>query len=141
MDAALEVLWFNGIVVVVFSGNNGSYASGVLFPPANDPFVITIGAVDDMTTRDTSDDVLASFSAFGISEDGFSKPDIVLPGRNIISPLASDDCNLIIDHPANAVVGDNGVDYFRMSGTSMAAGVAAGAVAQLLQASTHSDTG
>ena len=133
LDAALEVLWFNGIVVVVSAGNNGTYASGVVFPPANDPFVITVGAVDDMGTRDTTDDVLASFSAFGTTDDGFSKPDIVVPGRNIISPLASDDCNLIIDHPDHAVPGDDGTFYFRMSGTSMASGVAAGAVALLLQ--------
>jgi serine protease AprX len=38
LDAALEVLWFNGMVVVVSAGNNGTYASGVVFPPANDPF-------------------------------------------------------------------------------------------------------
>ncbi len=133
LDAALEVLWFNGIVVVVSAGNNGTYASGVVFPPANDPFVITVGAVDDMGSRDTTDDVLASFSAFGTTDDGFSKPDIVVPGRNIISPLASDDCNLIIDHPTHAVPGDDGTFYFRMSGTSMASGVAAGAVALLLQ--------
>ena len=133
LHAALEVLWFNGIVVIVSAGNNGTYASGVVFPPANDPFVITVGAVDDMGTRDTTDDVLASFSAFGTTDDGFSKPDIVVPGRNIISPLASDDCNLIIDHPSHAVPGDDGTFYFRMSGTSMASGVAAGAVALLLQ--------
>lgn len=133
LDAALEVLWFNGIVVVVSAGNNGTYASGVVFPPANDPFVLTVGAVDDMGTRDTTDDVLASFSAFGTTDDGFSKPDIVVPGRNIISPLASDDCNLIIDHPDHAVPGSDGTFYFRMSGTSMASGVAAGAVALLLQ--------
>jgi serine protease AprX len=133
LDAALEILWFNGIVVVVSAGNNGSSASGILYPPANDPFVITVGAVDDMGTRDTSDDVLASFSAFGTTSSGFSKPDLVVPGRNIISPLASDDCNLIIQHPDHAVTGDNGTYYFRMSGTSMASGVAAGAVALLLQ--------
>lgn len=133
LDAALEVLWFNGIVVIVSAGNNGTYASGVVYPPANDPFVITVGAADDMGTRDTSDDFLASFSAFGNTADGFSKPDIIVPGRNIISPLASDDCNLIIAHPANAVSGENGTFYFRMSGTSMASGVAAGAVALLLQ--------
>jgi len=133
LDAALEVLWFNGMVVVVSAGNNGTYASGVVFPPANDPFVITVGAVDDMGTQNISDDLLASFSAFGTTDDGFSKPDIVVPGRNIISPLASDDCNLIIEHPSNAVLSEDGVFYFRMSGTSMASGVAAGAVALLLQ--------
>lgn len=133
LDAALEVLWFNGLVVVVSAGNNGTYASGVVYPPANDPFVITVGAVDDNGSTDISDDTLASFSAYGITSDGISKPDIVVPGRNIISPLASDDCNLMIQHPANAVQNDNGVFYFRMSGTSMASGVAAGAVALLMQ--------
>lgn len=133
LDAALEILWFNGIVVVVSAGNNGSTASGIVFPPANDPFVITVGAVDDKGTRDTSDDTLASFSAYGVTPEGFSKPDIVVPGKNIISPLASDDCNLMISHPDHAVSGENGTYYFRMSGTSMASGVAAGAVALLLQ--------
>lgn len=133
LDAALEILWFNGIVVVVSAGNNGSTASGILFPPANDPFVITVGAVDDQGTRDTSDDTLASFSAYGTTPEGFSKPDIVVPGKNIISPLASDDCNLMISHPDHAVTGEDGTFYFRMSGTSMASGVAAGAVALLLQ--------
>lgn len=133
LDAALEVLWFNGLVVVVSAGNNGTYASGVVYPPANDPFVITVGAVDDKGSVNISDDTLASFSAYGVTSDGISKPDIVVPGRNIISPLASDDCNLMIQHPANAVQNNNGVFYFRMSGTSMASGVAAGAIALLLQ--------
>ena len=48
IDAAVEILWFNGIVVVVSAGNSGP---GIIFPPANDPFVITVGAADDMGTR------------------------------------------------------------------------------------------
>ena len=47
LDAAVEILWFNGIVVVVSAGNNGTAA---LYPPANDPFVITVGAVKDNGT-------------------------------------------------------------------------------------------
>ncbi len=47
LDAAVEILWFNGIVVVVSAGNNGN---GAIYPPANDPFVITVGAVDDKGT-------------------------------------------------------------------------------------------
>ena len=54
-------------------------------------------------------------------------------GRNIISLLASDDSNLAVDHPANTVLGQLGANYFRMSGTSMASAVTAGAVALLLQ--------
>ena len=51
VDAAVEILWFNGIVVVVSAGNNGTGTGPVsLLPPANDPFVITVGATDDMGT-------------------------------------------------------------------------------------------
>ena len=133
LNAAVEILWFNGVTVVVSSGNNGSTASGVLYPPANDPFVITVGAADDRGTVAITDDLIPSFSAYGTTTEGFAKPDLVAPGRNIISLLASDDSNLAVDHPANTVLGQLGANYFRMSGTSMASAVAAGAVALLLQ--------
>ena len=133
LNAALEILWFNGVTVVVSAGNNGSTASGVLYPPANDPFVITVGAADDRGTVTITDDLMPSFSAYGNTVDGFAKPDLVAPGRNIVSLLASDDSNLVLNHPANEVTTNSGATYFRMSGTSMASAVAAGAVALLLQ--------
>ena len=130
LDAALEILWFNGIVVVVSAGNNGAGDNnGILFPPANDPFVITVGAADDLGTADPSDDVLASFSAYGTTSDGFNKPDLVAPGKNIVSILAKWKCVLAKEHPDHVV--DR--NYFRMSGTSMAAAVTSGSVALLLQ--------
>ena len=48
LDRALERLWQSGVVVVAAAGNYGvdGAPSGVLFSPANDPFVITVGAVD-----------------------------------------------------------------------------------------------
>ena len=51
LAAACEILWFNSVVVVVSPGNNGT---ATLFPPANDPFVITVGAADDKGTLDRS---------------------------------------------------------------------------------------
>ena len=91
--------------------------------------MITVGAVDDKATNSTSDDSLASFSAFGTTESGFSKPDLVAPGKNIISPLSSSGSLLPTTYPANKV----GSGYFKMSGTSMSAPMVVGAVALLLQ--------
>lgn len=131
LNAALEVLWFNQIVVVVSAGNGGKQR---LYPPANDPFVITVGAVDDKGTVSTTDDTLSPFSAYGMTADGFLKPELVAPGSNIISLLASDDSNLVAAYPNNVVIAPNGIrQYFKMSGTSMAASVVAGAVAVLLE--------
>lgn len=128
--AAVEVLWFNGIVVVVSAGNAGG---GKLNPPANDPFVITVGSADDQGTASTTDDTLSSFSGYNITEDGFAKPDLLAPGRNIISLLSADDNNLATDHASNKLSGSEGYYYYKMSGTSMASAVVAGAVAILLQ--------
>jgi serine protease AprX len=135
LNAAVEILWFNGIVVVVSAGNNGSSGNGILYPPANDPFVITVGAVDDKGTASIGDDTLAAFSAYGITESGVSKPDLVAPGKNIISVLSKQDTALAVGHPNNKVYTFSGSQdlYFRMSGTSMSSAVVTGAVALLLQ--------
>ncbi len=121
--AAAEVLWFNGIVVVVSAGNRGG---GNLFPPANDPFVITVGATDDKDTWTRSDDTLAPFSAYGVV-DGVSKPELVAPGRYIKAPMPYG--ILAQNGPAVWVEGET----YRMSGTSMSAPIVAAAAAILLE--------
>jgi len=127
LDAAAEILWFNGVVVVTSAGNNGT---ATLYPPANDPFVITVGAMDDRNTVDLNDDVMASFSAWGLDDLGRHKPDLVAPGKNIIAYLPDvNSLTISQQHPENQVT----TSYFRMSGTSVSTPMVSGAAAILLQ--------
>jgi serine protease AprX len=132
LDAAVELAWFQGLVVIVAAGNAGPNAP--ITAPANDPFVITVGATDDKGTVSTADDTLASFSSYGNTLDGVTKPDLVAPGRNIVSTLASPASPLGTGFPTHVLGGGN---YIRLSGTSASAPVVSGLVAQLLQ--TRSD--
>jgi serine protease AprX len=129
LDAAVEAAWNSGIVVVVAAGNDGAAPDAVSYAPANDPYVITVGGVDDMGTDSTSDDTLASWSSRGTTQDGFAKPDVLAPGAHMVStiPAGSDYTQMC---PTCVTDGQ----YFQVGGTSMAAGVASGAVADILQA-------
>jgi serine protease AprX len=131
LDAAVELLWFKGIVVVVSAGNNGD--DGKLYPPANDPFVITVGATDDKGTPSALDDKIAPFSARGTTEAGTSKPEIMAPGVNIVSLMCAG-CTMNTTYAQYKASGFTGADrYFRASGTSMSAAIVSGAVALMLQ--------
>src|ERR671932_1693198 len=47
LDQAVEKLWFNGIFVTAAAGNNGAGSPVHMgYAPGNDPFVMTVGAVD-----------------------------------------------------------------------------------------------
>jgi len=131
LDAAVELLWFHGIVVVVAAGNTGTASDAVSYPPANDPFVITVGAFDDAGTRSYSDDRVTSWSSRGSTQDGFAKPELVAPGLGIVSPVSSTSY-LAATYP-QAIVEQGNQAYFRMSGTSMSAGVVSGVVALVLE--------
>lgn len=131
LDKAVERLWFAGVVVVASSGNYGTPdgPSGVVYAPANDPFVITVGALDTNGTLDRADDFAAPWSAWGYTYDGFAKPELSAPGRNLIGavpPLST----MAVLHPERLVA----TGYMRMSGTSFAAAIVSGAAAQVLGA-------
>ena len=130
MNYAVERAWDSGIVVVVSGGNHGEDGAGRIPKPADDPFVITVGATDANGTVPTSDDTVAAYSSRGPSiADGIQKPDIVAPGSHLIGAKAPGSA-VDVEHPEAHIRGD----YLRGSGTSFAAAVTSGAVALLREA-------
>ena len=129
--AALEIAWLSGITVVVPAGNGGP-ASGTIASPGTSPMLITVGATDDAGTVTTGDDIVASFSGQGPTPDGFAKPDLMAPGRRIIS-LRSPGSYLDQLLPERVVSVDGQSEYFRLTGTSMSTPVVAGVAALLLE--------
>ena len=128
LDQAVERLWLSGVTVVVAAGNFGTgSAVDMSAAPGNDPFVITVGALDQNQTSDTTDDTVAPWSAYGFTADGFSKPDIAAPGRYMVMPVPMD--STIPQTVPDRVVAPG---YMWMSGTSFAAPVVSGAAAQIL---------
>ena len=128
LDAAAESAYFHGLLVVAAAGNRGAAPDAVSYAPGNDPFVLTVGAVDDQGTRRTGDDRLADWSSRGVTQDGFAKPEIAAPGAHIVSTLAPGSAFPKLC-PSCVLPGG----YFRAGGTSMAAPVVAGVAALVLE--------
>jgi serine protease AprX len=130
---AVEAAWKHGLTVVAATGNAGYYMTPGgpgLTSPARDPYVIGVGATDTRNTTATTDDAVAGFSSSGVVGIGGTRnPDLVAPGKSLISLAVP---GSFIDQTygaAGAVAGG----YLRGSGTSQATAVVSGAVALLLQ--------
>jgi serine protease AprX len=122
---AAEVAWRKGIVVVVAVGNDGTDNNAVA-DPASDPYLLAVGAEDPQGTVAAGDDTVAAFSQRGT---GVRHADVVAPGTYVMG-LLSPGSTLATAFP-NAVFGGR---FLRGSGTSQAAAVVSGVVADLLSA-------
>jgi serine protease AprX len=128
LDKAVEKLWLNGVVVVAAAGNFGTGQPVRMgFAPGNDPFVITVGALDLGGTVGVGNDKAAPFSAYGYTYDGFLKPDLAAPGRYMVGPVPPA-ATLVADKPLNVTA----PGYMQLSGTSFAAPVVAAAAQSIL---------
>jgi serine protease AprX len=125
LDAAVRRLWLTGTVVVASAGNDGPQR--MVYAPANDPFVITVGASDIADTVARSDDGAAPWTSYGYTPEGFAKPELGAPGRWMIGPVPSGSV-LATTFPDRVVA----PGYMWMSGTSFSAPVVSGIAAQLL---------
>jgi serine protease AprX len=128
LNFAVERAWAAGLVVVVSASNRGPGA-GTIAKPGDDPYVLTVGAVDDRGTPGTGDDRLPNFSSRGpTAADGIAKPDVVAPGAHLVS-LNAPGSSIATQFPSGMPA-----PYRRGSGTSMSAAVVSGAVALMLSA-------
>jgi serine protease AprX len=127
LAAAAELTWRSGIVLVTAAGNAGPGA-GTIQTPGIDPLVLTVGASDDNGTVTSADDTIPSWSSVGPTPDGLAKPDLVAPGRKIVS-VRVPGSTLDLQSPTHV----EGPTTIRFSGTSEAAAVVAGAAALLVE--------
>lgn len=106
---AVESAWDDGIVVVTAAGNSGP-GNGTVTAPGSSRKVITVGSSDLL-------DGIGGISGRGPTRDCICKPDLVVPGKDIVS----------------CAPGRSHTGYAVKSGTSMSTPKITGAVALALE--------
>jgi hypothetical protein len=112
-----EFMWNHKDDLIFFAAGNSGPGTGSVGSPSTAKSAVSVGA----TLRGTSANSMASFSSCGPTADGRIKPEITVPGSNIVS--ARNDGN----------VTTNNCSTITMSGTSMASPGAAGFAALVRQ--------
>ena len=103
----VELLWDMGLIVVAAAGNQGPRLGSITVPGVVQK-IITVGAYD------------LKKSGRGIWEKNMQKPDLVVPGNRVVS------CNVKWKEAGQKLLVEK-------SGTSMAAPIVSGAIANLLE--------
>jgi serine protease AprX len=98
--------------------------------PAQNPYVLAVGAADPMGTDTRADDTVAAFSTGGSLAT--RRADLVAAGKSLVS-LRVPNSYVDVLYPPARLAADPAQRFFRGSGTSQAAAFVSGAAALLLQ--------
>ena len=112
-----QVMWDHKDFLIFYAAGNAGPGTGSVGSPSTNKNGVSVGA----TLRGTSADSMATFSSCGPAADGRIKPDITVPGSNIVSA------------GADRSITSNNCGTATMSGTSMASPGATGLTALIRQ--------
>ncbi|MFX1389324.1 MAG: S8 family serine peptidase [Promethearchaeota archaeon] len=116
VNAVIDELIENGVIVVIAAGNNGIEITDSLNRLAENKNAIVVGAINDK-------DQITSYSSRGKEIDGIIKPDIVAPGGSRIS-----------NHRSIIAAGSENDKATAAYGTSIATAIVSAAINILIEA-------
>lgn len=141
---AVEKAAAAGLIVVTSSGNfgendkTGQVGYTGLTSPGNAPSAITVGAAQTMGTGARGDDIVAPYSSRGPSWfDAYAKPDLVAPGHHLVSDTSVN--STLYNQLTSSRRTAGGQSFLELSGSSMAAAVATGVAALIVDAHNRAD--